>query len=207
MARGMQILSGIGIGLLTGLIIGLSISQVVGIVLGALTALLSIYFGLQAGATVQPKYGLMAAFSISCILGVLSGLYMRTHSSLSPSIKDQLRNWTDASYSTDEAKQIVLAETIGVSIVKGSGDTGLQLRKLDNTIASRQQILSALMAANTGENGFICDHFVSFSGLKSAFQNGDTIYRKLLETVCTSTTDTSLQWAKLKAIQTILCDN
>jgi hypothetical protein len=208
MGRGVQIVSGIFVGALTGVIIGLSISHVVGILVGAITALLSAYFGLKdLGSGVQPRYDVIGFFSGTCLIGIFLGLYMRTHDSLSPSIKDEVKVWTDAGFDSNMARKIVLLEKTGLSIGgrDSSGDGVLLTTK--NSSAIVDKLSTILFAAPAGNTGFICDNVQDLASLKSRFELGDSTMRQLVKQICGQTPDTALQLAKLKALRTIICNN
>jgi hypothetical protein len=110
------------LGLLVGLLAGLALSPVVASLLGIVAAAAIVLLGLkptaQAGAAaILPDQAMLArvgAFAILCAAGVLSGLYLRSHDALTPSIRDQLRQWTDAGFSPDEARAIVRFRNAGM---------------------------------------------------------------------------------------------
>jgi hypothetical protein len=90
-----NILSGFALGALIGIVVGLSVSHVVGLILGALTSLLAAFFGLTVSSG-QPDQGVLRgnssvifSFSISCVICILAGIYIRTHNYLGQSIGEQ----------------------------------------------------------------------------------------------------------------------
>ena len=112
------------LGLLLGILTGLSTSPVVGSLVGTLATVLvvSVNYLLkthhdrrESAPPVDPRnqdlfplqgYWL-AVFCLSCIVGVFSGIWIRTHDLLSPSIRTKVHWWTEAGYPEDEARKIV----------------------------------------------------------------------------------------------------
>ena len=129
-----QVFSGIGIGILLGLIMGLSVSPVVKTILGAMSGILAAFLGLQEsffskqGEADQSKvYSRIltssiraGSFGFACIIGLLWGMYMRTHDTLTVSVKEQVEKWTDADYEDDLAREIVLFQKL--KLFQKSGD-------------------------------------------------------------------------------------
>lgn len=114
-----ELFAGAGTGLLLGLLLGLAASPVVGVVVGALAALLAALVGVQlpgrgdAPSPNQRRAGhwRAAAFSLACVLGVLGGLYIRTHDLLSPaphSLQQRVDELTGIGFSASEARRIVV---------------------------------------------------------------------------------------------------
>lgn len=119
-----QIFSSVGVGLLVGFLVGLSSAPVVGLLVGAITALLASFLGLQSstGAAGDAPdsdqfrdklilIGLRGGmFSFACLAGVFAGLYMRTHNVLSPpvpSLKEQYLQLTEIGFSRQQARELV----------------------------------------------------------------------------------------------------
>ncbi|MEJ6001159.1 hypothetical protein [Paucibacter soli] len=127
-----ELFAGAGTGLLLGLLLGLSASPVVGVVVGALAALLASLIGLRLpgkadAATEAPgpaqrraSHWRAAVFSLLCIVGLLSGLYVRTHDLLSPaprSLRAQVDELTALGFSAAEARRIVVLHKLDDSPV------------------------------------------------------------------------------------------
>jgi hypothetical protein len=109
------LLAGSGVGLLLGIIMGLSVSPVVGTVLGALSAGLLALLGIQKGTATNASSLRIAAFGFACVIGLLSGITIRTHSWISPSPEQELARWKAAHFTEDQARQLVLFEQTGVA--------------------------------------------------------------------------------------------
>lgn len=100
-----QIFSGASVGILLGLLLGLSTSPVVALIVGALATFVSQLISSRATPGVSTEAAKpsqlrieayrLGTFALTCVLGVILGLYMRTHDSLSPSI-GALRKEVDA---------------------------------------------------------------------------------------------------------------
>ena len=117
-----QIFAGLGIGLLLGIIMGLSVSPVVKTILGSLSALLAAFLGLQESVFSkqaeedQQKVknrlylnGIRAgSFGFATVIGLLFGIYTRTHNVFSTSIKQQVKEWTDAGVQDSLAHELVI---------------------------------------------------------------------------------------------------
>jgi hypothetical protein len=84
--------AGAGVGALIGLIVGLSTSAVTSTILGslstALLALLGLSVARNSGATYDQSLT-VAAFGFSCTILLITGVYLRTHNILAPSIDAQ----------------------------------------------------------------------------------------------------------------------
>lgn len=123
-----QVFASMGIGSLIGLLVGLSASPVVGIVVGALAALVAPVIEMrlaevggssdnkEVSIARQKLVGLRAGFfCITCIVGVLSGVLMRTHQVLSPSAptwREQLEELKSIGVDTATAQSLVVARIL-----------------------------------------------------------------------------------------------
>jgi hypothetical protein len=142
-----HLFAGAGLGLLIGLIIGLSVSPVVQVILGALASLLGAFLGLQdgrpsgqEGENAQEGYnrtvirtkmtGLrIGSFGFAVAIGILLGIYFRTHGTLSVSIGQEVEQWTKAGYSAEDARKYVVFERLGINPQTGSVETTTETQK------------------------------------------------------------------------------
>jgi hypothetical protein len=120
----LQLLAGAGIGLLLGLLVGLSSSHVVATVVGAVAGGLLILLGLNSGkddaaVTPPPTAWRLAGFGFACSLALLVSVWIRAHHSLSPPIKDQVKELTDVGYSPDDARAWVAFVDSGLVVSGG----------------------------------------------------------------------------------------
>ena len=124
------------LGLLIGLMVGLSASPVVGSLVGTLATLAIALVGSGLGMPgkhkskdgeadtgskdVTFKSGWLASFCVFCIIGILGGIWLRTHDVLNPSPKQQVKAYCSAGFTFKEAKAIV-AERLLTEIKAGEG--------------------------------------------------------------------------------------
>jgi hypothetical protein len=130
----LQLLAGAGIGLLLGLLVGLSSSHVVATVVGAIAGGLLILLGLHsskddASGTPPPTTWRLAGFGFACTLALIVSVWIRAHHSLSPPIKEQVKELTDVGYSPEDARAWVAYVDSGLMIsggkpVEQAKDTG-----------------------------------------------------------------------------------
>lgn len=113
-----QVFSGIGLGLLIGICIGLSSSPVVAIVLTTLTSLLAAYFGLKPANEQVHQKGerllIMSVFSFTCVLAILSAVYIRANGLLSPPPGKLIGELRELGFSHEEARAIFLYKEYGI---------------------------------------------------------------------------------------------
>ena len=119
-----QVFSSVGIGLLIGTLLGLSSAPVVGLVVGSVTALLASLLGIslpkkdgppESEETVARKFTLIGVragcFGLSCVVGILGGIYLRTHNVLSPAepgLPERFAELTSIGFTPGEARQILV---------------------------------------------------------------------------------------------------
>lgn len=119
------LLAGVSPGLLLGVLVGLAASPVVGSVVGGLVTLLATFLGLRetkgdeaalAGRAREDDLRrlTLAGFGVACLGGLFWGLYLRTHEVLSPSVSEQVKRWTDASYDEQQARALVALRLVGL---------------------------------------------------------------------------------------------
>jgi hypothetical protein len=108
-----EMAAGGGLGTLVGVLLGLSVAQVVGGVVASLAALLGAFLGL-AGAQTSDRAWRIGAFGFFCVAGVALGLAVRAGSLLSPSVADNVAEWTAAGYPAAQARSYVAFQRLGV---------------------------------------------------------------------------------------------
>ncbi|MEO6973488.1 MAG: hypothetical protein ABI135_08730 [Rhodoferax sp.] len=104
-------------GLMLGLLLGLSSAPVVAVVVGAIAALLgSIVLpqlpskspeGDERRTTIDLRAG---ALGLACVVGILCGIWLRTHDALSPkkpTLSERLEQWKSIGFSPEEARVLV----------------------------------------------------------------------------------------------------
>ena len=119
----LQLLAGAGIGLLLGLLVGLSSSHVVATVVGAVAGGLLILLGLNSSkydaSATPPTAWRLAGFGFACSLALIVSVWARAHHSLSPPIRNQVKELTDVGYSPDDARAWVAYVDSGLVVTGG----------------------------------------------------------------------------------------
>jgi hypothetical protein len=116
-----NLLAGGMIGLLLGLLLGMSVSKVVASVVGAVTTGAIGFVGLRAepiaatdvGAAVMLPQLRVGSFALGCLVGVLTGVYIRARDVLGDSIRARVKGWESAGFSVQEARKFVLFQETG----------------------------------------------------------------------------------------------
>jgi len=149
-----SILSGIGMGLLLGIIMGLSVSEVVKVIMAALTAILGAFLGFDkrsfAGMTTEEyqkekQNTLFTAlragwFGFAVVTGILFGMWIRTNEVFTPSVAKSIKQWTDAGYTPDYARKLVLFQRFAINPDNGGLGTMTEIQKqhTSSLFSSRQ---------------------------------------------------------------------
>lgn len=117
-----QLLAGTALGLLTGLLVGLSSSPVVATVVGALAGGMVAFLGFSsnsqsdsnANSLLKAVGWRLTGFGLACTAALLVGLVIRDQNLLTPTVKKQVSELTDAGFTLDEAHSWVAYKNIGV---------------------------------------------------------------------------------------------
>lgn len=125
------------LGLCVGILMGMTTAPVVGTIIGALAALFATIFGVKDQDL--SSFGRIGGFGALCVLGVMGGIYLRTHNSLGTSSGQQVAEWTAAGYTEPVARAIVLYRELGV-LVNAKGEL---------TTTSRAEKVSAASLTST----------------------------------------------------------
>lgn len=140
-------IAGLGVGLLIGLMLGLSASPVVATVMTALTGLLGGFIGVRSSSdnqTTSPCDMVFAiTFAFAAILGIFTGLYMRNHNLLSPTLAQQKQQWIEIGFEEDQALALVVRQRLGTSSTKSANST---------TASSLSGITSTYLFAGNASN-------------------------------------------------------
>jgi hypothetical protein len=113
----MDILAGCAMGALVGLLIGLSNAPVVGAVVSALLALLVTFLGLGGAGPVKIDAKIerrLTGFCIFCVIALLLGVAARANQWFAPPLSSEIKAWTDARASTEQAVMFVAFERLGI---------------------------------------------------------------------------------------------
>jgi hypothetical protein len=117
-----QLLAGTAIGLLLGLLVGLSSSPVVATVVGAITGGMLVFLGFTSHgqsdsnttSSLEAAGWRLTGFGLACSAALIVGLEVRTQNLLTPPVKKQVSELTDAGFTADEAHGWVAYKNIGV---------------------------------------------------------------------------------------------
>ncbi len=193
-----EVFSGIGLGLLVGLIIGLSIAEVSGIILGALTSLLAVFFGLKPESeSGSSKSITIGSFSFSCVIAICFGLFMRANNVLTPSIENEVKEYQLANFDNAEIKQIILLKKLGI-VPQGYTFSKDAIQSSSNTV---------LMSGDEQQK-FLCGAINSESSLeeiKNAFIQSGSEYSELQSILEKSTDDSVKLRTALIQLKELLC--
>ena len=113
----MDVLAGCAMGALVGLLIGLSNAPVVGAVVSALLALLVTFLGLGGAGAVKSDAKIERKLVGFCVCGVIAlvfGVAARANQWLAPSLASEIKAWTDAHASTEQALTFVAFDRLGI---------------------------------------------------------------------------------------------
>jgi hypothetical protein len=129
---GFHIAIGGALGLCVGILMGMTTAPVVGTIIGALAALFATIFGVKNEDL--SSFGRIGGFGALCVLGVVGGIYLRTHNSLGISAGQQVAEWTAAGFTEPVARSIVLYKQLGVlANAKGELSTTSRAEKISAT--------------------------------------------------------------------------
>jgi hypothetical protein len=113
----MDILAGCAMGALVGLLIGLSTVPVVAAVVSALLALLVTFLGLGGAGAVKSDIKMerrLAAFCVCSVIALILGVAARANQWFAPSLSSEIKSWTDAHASDQQALTFVAFERLGI---------------------------------------------------------------------------------------------
>jgi hypothetical protein len=143
---GLHVAIGGALGLCVGILMGMTTAPVVGTIIGALAALFATIFGVKDQDL--SSFGRIGGFGAMCVLGVVGGIYLRTHNSLGISAGQQVSEWTSAGYSDTVARSIVLYKELGV-LMNAKGE-------LATTARAEKVPISSLSTTLSGRSGDEC---------------------------------------------------
>lgn len=125
---------GTGIGLLIGFLIGMTTLGVVGIIIGTLSTILLAYLGTREEGTSESNALRIGAFGLFCVVGILSGLYLRVTNAFLPSPSAEVSEWMkDGIFTQEEAKTYYIYDRFAF-VPEGQVIDTLKDRKSGRTI-------------------------------------------------------------------------
>lgn len=158
------ILAGTGMGLLLGIIMGLSVSEVVKVIMASLTALLGVFLGFDKrsfSAMSEEEFRkdkqetLLTAlragsFGLAVVAGILLGMWVRTNDIFTPSVKSQVKEWTDAGYDEKYALKLVAYQRLAINPTTGElGERTEVQRQGSSSLFSAEEVTSLCSAIDT----------------------------------------------------------
>ena len=117
-----SVFSGASIGLMIGMLLALSVSPTVGIFISALGTGLGVLLGLNDSHFSKAKGIRIGALGLSLLVGVATGLYVRTHALLSPSLEAQRDEYIKLGYSKAETLRLLEGRIVG-SVSVGTAES------------------------------------------------------------------------------------
>lgn len=138
--------NGLGVGLLLGLLLGLAVSPVVSVIIGTISSLLAVLLGLNENYLNPVKSIRIGSFGLFCVVGILSGIYIRSHNSLAPSLQSLHNEYRAMGFSDKDSRNFIAYQEFNL--------TPENWTKIDTTKASKQQMtqISEHKLLVSGEN-------------------------------------------------------
>jgi hypothetical protein len=99
--------NGLGVGLLLGLLLGLAVSPVVSVIIGTMSSLLAVLLGLNENYLNPVKSIRIGSFGLFCVVGILSGIYIRSHNSLAPSLQTSYNEYRAMGFSDKDSRNFI----------------------------------------------------------------------------------------------------
>jgi len=138
--------NGLGVGLLLGLLLGLAVSPVVSVIIGTISSLLAVLLGLNENYLNPAKSIRIGSFGLFCVVGILSGIYIRSHNSLAPSLQSLYNEYRAMGFSDKDSRNFIAYQEFNL--------TPENWTKIDTTKASKQPMaeISEHKLLVSGEN-------------------------------------------------------
>jgi len=138
--------NGLGVGLLLGLLLGLAVSPVVSVIIGTISSLLAVLLGLNENYLNPAKSIRIGSFGLFCVVGILSGVYIRSHNSLAPSLQSLYNEYRAMGFSDKDSRNFIAYQEFNLTPENWS--------KIDTTKASKQPMaeISEHKLVVSGEN-------------------------------------------------------
>jgi len=87
--------------------LGLAVSPVVSAIIGTLSSMLVVLLGLNENYLSPVKSIRIGAFGVFCVIGILSGMYIRSHDSMAPSLQSLYDEYKAMGFSDKEARNFI----------------------------------------------------------------------------------------------------
>lgn len=135
------IVNGLGVGLLLGLLLGLAVSPVVSGIIGTLSSLLVVLLGLNDKYLSIVKSLRIGSFGLFAVVGILLGIYIRTHDALSPTTTDLMKEYTETGFEKNEALYYVARQTFDFVPLGWFGTSAADTGKFNGGNNAKQSVL------------------------------------------------------------------
>ncbi len=135
------VLNGLGVGLLLGLLLGLAVSPVVSGVIGTLSSILVVLLGLNDKYMSILKGLRIGSFGIFAVVGVLSGMYIRTHNVLSPDPAELMMEYRALGLEKNEALFYVARQSFDYVPAGWFGTTLADTVANNKAVGTKQSVL------------------------------------------------------------------
>lgn len=107
--------NGLGVGLLLGLLLGLAISPVVSAIIGTMSSLLLVLLGLNENYMNAAKSIRVGSFGVFCVIGILTGIYIRSNNALAPSLSELYTEYKKVGFSEKEAHDFIAYQEFDIT--------------------------------------------------------------------------------------------
>jgi hypothetical protein len=116
-----ELLAGTALGSLVGLLVGLSTEKLTGAILAGLVALLAAFFGLKDSREGGPpgRLARIIGFAVAAALMLPASVILRSHDVLGADPAVRLRHWEALGISAEDARKLVIFETLGLNLTQG----------------------------------------------------------------------------------------
>ena len=148
----------------------------------------NILTGLRAGS-----------FGISCVAGILLGIFLRANGALGEEIKDQIAEWEAAGFSPEKARELVVYKNLAI--------------KPNWEVAEMSEVQRQTLSTSfSDETKGICDKIrLSSNGddpkyTLVAYEEAGPAMKALAETIKTNVDDPEKQKLLLTAIEEVVCN-
>ena len=146
--------NGLGVGLLLGLLLGLAISPVVSAIIGTLSSLLLVLLGLNENYMNAAKSIRVGSFGLFCVIGILTGIYIRSNNALAPSLSSLYKQYKAIGFSDKEAHDFIAYQEFDITpsnwVRKAANETSAEVGQDGPEMAESQS--PEIMQMAVGEN-------------------------------------------------------
>lgn len=192
---------GAGIGVLIGVLIGMTTSGIVGAIIGTLTTVILAYFNNKEEHSEGSKSLRIGAFGIFCVIGILTGLYLRVQNTFLPSPTNEIEKWMkDSMFTKSEAKAYYLYDRFGFLPNGFIIDTTRNRRARQTELYSTEQLESDCEQLEAYNDFPIKNKLDAYARLHKS-------WKKEIDTIRKITQNTDQQEQLLEALKNRICND